>query len=115
MPDSTAGAAGMTSSSAVTLSPEALPRGRSHRRRSGERYASVWMHLAALLAIVVFLAPFAWLAIASVSTRQELLARPLHWIPQHLDFSRWHDIFTGDATTPAGGFRSAMVNSAIVA
>lgn len=75
----------------------------------------MWLHLAALAAIVVFLAPFAWLAIASVSTRGALLEKPLQWIPRHLDLSRWVDIFTGAANSPAGGFRSAMVNSLIVA
>lgn len=104
----------MTPSSGSAAGRDTVPRRRS-RSRTGERYGSVWMHLAALVAIVVFLAPFAWLAIASVTSRGALLEKPLHWIPQHLDFSRWRDIFTGDASTPAGGFRSAMVNSAIVA
>ncbi|MEO7124500.1 MAG: carbohydrate ABC transporter permease [Nakamurella sp.] len=105
----------MTLSSSLSTSGRTGRRKRSHVAASGERYASVWLHLAALVAIIVFLAPFAWLAIASVTTRGALLEKPLHWIPQQLDFSRWKDIFTGDAATPAGGFRSAMVNSAIVA
>jgi multiple sugar transport system permease protein len=106
----------MTPSSGGAGSAKSAPaKAMSHRRGMNDRYAPVWMHLVAVVVIVVFLAPFAWLAIASVTSPSDLLRRPLRWWPQHLDLSRWADIFTGDANTPAGGFRSAMVNSAIVA
>jgi multiple sugar transport system permease protein len=104
------------SPTASTVIPAAAPTvSRRRRRDASERYASVWMHLAAIVVILVFVAPFAWLGIASITARSELLQKPLRWWPAHVDFSRWADIFTGDAMTPAGGFRSAMVNSLIVA
>ena len=85
---------------------------RRHRR---DAYAPWWQHLLALLAVIVFLAPFAWLAIASVTPAGALLDRPLRWWPESMDLSRWFAIATGGSTTPAGGFRQAMINSTIVA
>lgn len=85
------------------------------RRSRRDARAPWWMHLLALVAILVFLAPFAWLAIASITPAGALLDKPLRWWPRTVDLSRWVDIATGDPTTPAGGFRQAMLNSLIVA
>jgi multiple sugar transport system permease protein len=85
------------------------------RRRNADDYASVWIHLIALGVIAVALLPIVWMIIASISPPADLLSRPLRWIPRHPDFSRYNDVFTGAADSPAGAFRRAMLNSLLVA
>lgn len=80
-----------------------------------DAYAPWWVHAVALLVVVVALAPVLWLVIASVTPSPDLLARPLRWVPAHLDLSRYADVLTGSADSPAGAFRQAMVNSLVVA
>ena len=67
-------------------------------------------HLAAVVVMLVILAPFAWLLYSSVVGPTDLLSRPLHWWPQHWTLSRYREIFKG-----SGGFRTAMLNSFVVA
>jgi multiple sugar transport system permease protein len=43
-----------------------------------------------LIAFIYF--PLLWLVTASLSTRAELLATPIHWIPQHPTFKNYLDI-----------------------
>jgi multiple sugar transport system permease protein len=69
----------------------------------------------ALFTAVVILAPFGWLVISSVASPVDLLARPLRWIPEHASFARYVSIFEGGVNDAADTFRSALVNSAIVA
>jgi multiple sugar transport system permease protein len=72
------------------------------------------VHLAALVVAALILLPFAYMVSASVSPQANLIRRPPRWIPDHLDWSRYHEIFAG-----SGGagetFRAAMLNSTIVA
>jgi multiple sugar transport system permease protein len=79
---------------------------RSHR---------IFIHAAALVVSLVFLAPFAWLAIASLSSPVDLLKVPLKWIPSHLSLSRYESIFTSGNGSIFANFRAALVNSTIVA
>lgn len=88
---------------------------RYKRGRSSESYASVWIHLIAVVVIIVALLPIAWMVIASITPSKDLLAHPLKWIPTNPDFSRYHEVFTSAADSPAGGFRRAMLNSLLVA
>jgi multiple sugar transport system permease protein len=76
----------------------------------------IFIHLAAAFVSVIFLAPFAWLAIASISEQKDLLSVPLDWIPDHISFDRYHEIFTAHGVNnPFANFRSALLNSTIVA
>jgi multiple sugar transport system permease protein len=75
----------------------------------------ILIHLAALLVALIFLAPFAWLLIASVSSPVELLRVPLKWIPSHISFSRYEQIFSASGENIFANFRAALVNSVIVA
>jgi multiple sugar transport system permease protein len=68
----------------------------------------------AVLAVVVALAPFAWLVISSVATPAELLQRPLHWIPAHGSLSRYGAIFSGNDDA-AATFAAAFLNSIVIA
>jgi multiple sugar transport system permease protein len=69
-----------------------------------------------LLLLVIFL-PVAWMVISSVSPREELLATPPHWIPEHLDLSNYADILTPgeQASDVSQTFRAALLNSFQVA
>jgi multiple sugar transport system permease protein len=75
----------------------------------------IFIHLAAVVVSLVFLAPFAWLVIASLSSPVDLLTVPLRWIPKHLSFSRYEQIFSSSGGTIFGNFRAALLNSTIVA
>jgi len=74
----------------------------------------VFIHVMAVLVGVVFLAPLVWLLYTSLVPQVELLARPYHWWPRHWTVHRYADIFAGGGDV-AGTFRSAMINSMIVA
>jgi multiple sugar transport system permease protein len=73
------------------------------------------IHVAAVLVSLVFLAPFAWLLIASLSSQAALLKVPLSWIPSHLSFSRYSQIFSSHGGTIFANFRASLFNSLIVA
>jgi multiple sugar transport system permease protein len=75
----------------------------------------VFIHVAAVFVSLVFLAPFLWLLIASLSTPVDLLRVPLKWIPSHVSFGRYESIFSSAGGTIFGNFRAALVNSVIVA
>ena len=62
-----------------------------------------------------FLAPFAWLLIASLSSQAALLKVPLSWIPSHLSFSRYSQIFSSHGGTIFANFRASLINSLIIA
>jgi multiple sugar transport system permease protein len=81
---------------------------------TSRRAYRVFIHVAALFAGVVILAPFAWLAYSSLVAQTDLLARPLHWWPSRITLSRYREIFSADRGA-AALFRDAMVNSFLVA
>ncbi|HUW86916.1 MAG TPA: carbohydrate ABC transporter permease [Candidatus Paceibacterota bacterium] len=82
---------------------------------SPKKYAAWWIHAVAYFFSLLFLTPFIWLVLASLTPSSNLLDRPLRWWPSRFDFSRWVDIATGALNSPAGGFRIAMANSLIIA
>jgi multiple sugar transport system permease protein len=75
----------------------------------------IGIHAAALFVSLIFLAPFAWLAVASVASPVDLLNVPLKWIPSHISFSRYEQIFSSSGENIFSNFRAAWVNSLIVA
>jgi multiple sugar transport system permease protein len=75
----------------------------------------IFIHVAAVLMALVFLAPFAWLLIASLASQADLLSLPLRWIPHHLSFHRYSQIFSSQQGTIFGNFRQSLFNSLIVA
>lgn len=72
------------------------------------------IHIAAVAVSLLILAPFAWMLVASISPPADLIARPYHWLPSTLDFSRYTQIFKGGGDV-AGAFRQSLINSTIVA
>lgn len=75
----------------------------------------VFIHVMAVLVGVVFVAPVAWLVYTSLVPKVELLSRPYHWWPRHWTFHRYADIFDPHGGDVASAFRSAMINSLIIA
>src|SRR5436190_9772695 len=75
----------------------------------------LFIHAAAAVVSLVFLAPFAWMLIASLSRQKDLLSVPLDWIPDHISFERYQQIFTAHGDNPFANFRSALLNSTIIA
>ena len=80
---------------------------------STSRRYTVFIHVAALFAMALILAPFVWLFVSSIAGQTDLLSRPLRWIPEHVTWSRYGQIFQGRSGA-AALFRTAMVNSFIV-
>ena len=75
-----------------------------------------FLYLGMALALLVVLAPFAWLLISSVAEPVDLLRRPLRWIPEHIEIDRFQALtFGSSADSTALGFRAALVNSTIIA
>jgi len=75
-----------------------------------------FLYLGMVIALIVVLAPFAWLLISSVAAPIDLLERPLQWIPAHITFDRFAELTVGSSPDEnALGFRSALVNSTIIA
>jgi multiple sugar transport system permease protein len=83
-----------------------------HRRKL---YESVLIYLAAILVAFVILAPPMWLFISSISTQNELISVPVHWIPQRPTFERYVEVLTASGSDAAAVFRQSMGNSLIVA
>ena len=77
---------------------------------------STLLYAAMVIAVVVVLAPFAWLLISSVAAPVDLIRRPLEWIPSHIGFDRFAQLTFGSSPgDTAQGFRSAIVNSTVIA
>lgn len=93
--------------------PPAVPR----RRRRPRRLArAALLYAGMVVALIVVLAPFAWLLISSVAAPVDLLARPLKWIPEHISFDRFVQLTVGSQPNDqAQGFRSALLNSSLIA
>jgi multiple sugar transport system permease protein len=81
--------------------------------RPSRRYL-VFINVAAVVASVVILAPFGWLAYSSLVGQTDV-SRPLRWVPEHVTLSRYREIFAGQGSSAGAAFRSAMVNSFLVA
>jgi multiple sugar transport system permease protein len=76
---------------------------------------SIAIHAAALLLAIVILAPIAWLFIMSISSITDLTAKPLHWWPDEVDFSRYRTLLTFAPNSLGEEFLYALRNSAVVA
>ena len=76
---------------------------------------SIFIHAMALLLAVVILAPLVWLFVMSVSSNADLSARPLHWWPQTLEFSRYATLLDLAEGSAGGAFVASLLNSLKVA
>lgn len=77
---------------------------------------STFLYAGMVVALIVVLAPFAWLLISSVAAPVDLLERPLQWIPNHVSFDRFVNLTVGSTPDDSAlGFRAAMLNSSVIA
>lgn len=76
---------------------------------------SVAIYAAVLCLAVVTLAPILWLGMMSVFNSQDLLATPLQWVPDHLDFSRYSNLLGLNGDIADNLFLHALKNSIIAA
>jgi len=76
---------------------------------------TVFIYAAALLLAAVLLIPILWLFVMSVSSGADLAAKPLHWWPEAVDFSRYRTLLTWAPNTMGQAFLAAIRNSVIVA
>ena len=76
---------------------------------------TAFIYLCAILLAAVILAPLAWLFIMSISPASELFAKPLHWWPDAVDFSRYRQLLTVAENSAGAAFLAALRNSIEVA
>jgi multiple sugar transport system permease protein len=72
-------------------------------------------YLAMILVGIVVITPLLWMVIMSVSSTRDLTSLPLHWIPQHLDFSRYHRLLSLATNSDGQIFLFALRNTLEVA
>ena len=97
---------------ATAAAVRAVPR----RRRPRRLARSTFLYTGMVIALIVVLAPFAWLLISSVAAPVDLLSKPLKWIPDHITFDRFIQLTIGsEPNDQAQGFRSAFMNSLVIA
>jgi multiple sugar transport system permease protein len=107
-----------TSEGVVVTAPTAHRRPPRRERITIRRVLrALFIYAGTAIALLVILAPFAWLLISSVADKVDLLSRPLSWIPAHISFQRFVDLTVGGAPgdSQALEFRSAIMNSMIIA
>jgi multiple sugar transport system permease protein len=106
----------MSAQSAARPTTGTPARTRRHRLNQPSLAMRVLLYAGMIVALVVILAPFAWLIISSVAAPVDLLERPLKWIPAHITFDRFAELtFGSGADENAEGFRAALLNSTIIA
>lgn len=77
--------------------------------------AQALIYLFAVLLAAVILAPLVWLFVMSVSPAADLSAKPLHWWPETVDFTRYQILFTTVGNSMGEAFMASLRNSLTVA
>ncbi|MBX3086256.1 MAG: carbohydrate ABC transporter permease [Anaerolineae bacterium] len=85
--------------------------------RAKKRLNGLWGFLLTLPVYAFIFLPVLWLVITSISPRAELLATPLHWIPQQPDVHNYVEILspTGQPSQTNRTFKASLQNSILVA
>lgn len=76
---------------------------------------TIFIHAMALLLGAIILAPVFWLFIMSISSTGDLIAKPLHWWPDVMDFSRYGQLLSRVKNSAGAAFVASLENSVIVA
>lgn len=98
----------MATSARLSNGGFAAPRGRSPLRwKRLLRLALLWV--LNLVFLFFFLFPFYWQTITALKPESELYSYPVRWLPSHIDWSHFHNVFAGF------GFGQNVLNSVIVA
>ena len=77
--------------------------------------AKILIHLAALVLAVVILGPVLWLFVMSISPGADLSARPLHWWPGEVDWSRYAVLLSRVENSAGAAVTASLANSMMVA
>ena len=64
-------------------------------RKMKKRIGRIFLYLAVLVIVVVVVAPFAWMVISSISTKADLLQRPMRWFPENPTFDNYAAMLFG--------------------
>lgn len=86
-------------------------------RRTKKRIGRVVLYLLVILIVLSIIAPFAWMVISSISTKADLLTKPIHWWPEHPTLDNYRALLLGTSsstTDAASQFLTAMKNSLFV-
>jgi multiple sugar transport system permease protein len=73
------------------------------------------IYLCVALFVVVTLAPVLWLFIMSISDPLVLTSKPLQWLPEHFDGSRYVKLLSGSGSRIGERFMHGLLNSVVVA
>lgn len=82
----------------------------------------IGLYISIIFILAAALFPYLWLIISSISTNNELLSVPPHWIPREPTLKRYISIFSGqkvafsgtEISSPSSDFKKAGLNSLIV-
>ncbi len=86
--------------------------------RTKKKIGRTILYALVLIIVVWTIAPFAWLIIASISNKKDLITRPLKWFPDQPTLENYKAMLfgtSGNTTDAASQFMHAMLNSLIVA
>ncbi|MCD6254370.1 MAG: carbohydrate ABC transporter permease [Thermotogae bacterium] len=86
---------------------------RSRKKRLVERVVTYTL---VVLLVSWILAPYGWLVVSSISTKETLISRPLKWVPERITLDRYLEILSPRSNNPVSKqFQRALLNSSIVA
>ena len=86
-------------------------------RKMKKRIGRVILYFLVFLIVIGTVAPFAWMVISSISTKADLLQRPMRWFPENPTFDNYAAMLLGTSSRTsdaASQFLSALKNSCIV-
>lgn len=83
------------------------------RKRSIGNWIALYIFI--IIVCLMILLPLAWLFISSISEQNQLLARPLKWIPENPTFERYINIMQAEGSSPEAVFKKALFNSTVIA
>ncbi|NLT96633.1 MAG: carbohydrate ABC transporter permease [Christensenellaceae bacterium] len=86
--------------------------------RTKKKIGRVVLYVLVVAIVIWTVAPFAWLIIASISTKKDLITLTLKWLPETPTLENYKAMLfgtSGNTTDAASQFMQAMINSLIVA
>lgn len=86
-------------------------------RKLKRRIKRVILYILVFIIVVVVAAPFLWMVISSISTKSDLLHRPMRWFPEKPTLDNYGAMLLGTSnrtTDAAAQFIAALKNSCIV-
>ncbi|MCR4657691.1 MAG: carbohydrate ABC transporter permease [Lachnospiraceae bacterium] len=87
------------------------------KRKVKKRIRRIVLYFLVLIIVVTVVAPYLWMFISSISTKSDLLKKPMRWFPEKPTFENYAAMLLGTSsrtTDAASQFLSALKNSCIV-